>query len=548
MRKLAAALFAVPVLAALYVPVVLRRSVAARIGLALGVGAILGIAAIGIARPSPIAARPPTVVAPLSQAALVGRVETGHQLKGAVTVSFAQAMDAASVAAALRISPATAVDLSWNASGTVLAIAPRDHWAPATYYLVTVGGDALAADGGALGIPARALFTTRPMTNAWIAFAVAGDNAVATDGGFTVTFNRPVDLARAVAAFRIAPAVAGRFDTRGGQDGGSAINFLPNGSLSPGTAYTVSLEGDVPDADGVAIATPAPLAFTTRAAAAVVRFRPLNRTSGVAQGALLSVRFSRAMDRASTQAAFGAWNGHTRIAGKLSWAEGDTVLILDPAAALPYGATIQLRVEATARAADGTVVRGAASVRFTVEPKPIVAARTAGTTSGSAGVKIPTGGSSVGAGTWYAVETYYLKLMNCTRGGGWVTSAGVCSSPGGSGIAPLILSKGISDHVSRPYAQYLVARGICDHFADGTPGDRLRRAGYPGDYRENLGCEDIGNPYASVLGSHLFFQDEKPCGGYCHYANIMSTAMKYVGIGVWVSGARVRLVVDFWQG
>ena len=102
--------------------------------------------------------------------------------------------------------------------------------------------------------------------------------------------------------------------------------------------------------------------------------------------------------------------------------------------------------------------------------------------------------------------------------------------------------------VSRPYAKFLASTGICSHFADGDPGDRLRRAGYPGDYRENIGCRSASNPYASVLGTHLFFQSEKPCGGYCHYANIMSTKMKYVGIGVWVDHGRVRLVVDFWEG
>ena len=84
--------------------------------------------------------------------------------------------------------------------------------------------------------------------------------------------------------------------------------------------------------------------------------------------------------------------------------------------------------------------------------------------------------------------------MNCTRGGGWVTSGGDCSSPGGSGIAPLILSSGISTNVSRPYAKYLVTTGICSHFADGDPGDRLRRAGYAGDYRENIGCRSAAQP------------------------------------------------------
>ncbi len=29
---------------------------------------------------------------------------------------------------------------------------------------------------------------------------------------------------------------------------------------------------------------------------------------------------------------------------------------------------------------------------------------------------------------------------------------------------------------------------------------------------------------------------------------MMSTKMKYVGIGVWVGHGRVRLVIDFWEG
>ena len=50
------------------------------------------------------------------------------------------------------------------------------------------------------------------------------------------------------------------------------------------------------------------------------------------------------------------------------------------------------------------------------------------------------GGSGAVAGSWHAVEAYYLRLMNCTRTGGWVTSGGACSSPGGRNVRPLVLS------------------------------------------------------------------------------------------------------------
>jgi uncharacterized protein YkwD len=144
------------------------------------------------------------------------------------------------------------------------------------------------------------------------------------------------------------------------------------------------------------------------------------------------------------------------------------------------------------------------------------------------------------------VERYYLGLMNCTRTGGWVTSGGSCSSPGGRNVAPLRLDSGISSKVARPYARLLATRGACSHFIGGNPGNRLARAGYT-SYRwaENIGCRS-GNASAAVLGSHLFFQSEKSYSGG-HYVNLMNAAYDRVGIGVWVSSGRVRLVVDFYH-
>ena len=144
------------------------------------------------------------------------------------------------------------------------------------------------------------------------------------------------------------------------------------------------------------------------------------------------------------------------------------------------------------------------------------------------------------------MEAYYLRLMNCTRTGGWVTSTGNCSSPGRPERRRAHAQRRRSAaKVSRPYAKLLATRNICDHFVGGTPGDRLRRAGYT-SYRwgENLGCRS-GNPYSAVLGSHLYFQSEKPYNGG-HYRNLMDARFHQVGIGVWVSGGRVRLVIDFY--
>jgi uncharacterized protein YkwD len=161
----------------------------------------------------------------------------------------------------------------------------------------------------------------------------------------------------------------------------------------------------------------------------------------------------------------------------------------------------------------------------------------------------PSAGGSGGGGPWASAERYYLSLLNCTRGGGLVTASGACSSPGGSGIAPLVLDAGISNTVSRPYAKLLATTGVCSHFDGGNPGDRLRGAGYA-SYRwgENLGCESAPSAMASALGTQLYFQSERswsPPGG--HWVNMMNPAYDRVGIGVWVSGGQIRIVIDFYH-
>ena len=224
------------------------------------------------------------------------------------------------------------------------------------------------------------------------------------------------------------------------------------------------------------------------------------------------------------------------MAGRETWSRDGQTLVFHPKKQLPYGAKVTVSVDRTARSAAGADVGGTTRARFSVVPKPVVDA-----------FGIPTGAAGAVNGSWLAVEQYYLRLMNCTRTGGWVTSSGACSGPGGRDVAPLSLNGSMSARVSRPYARLLATRGACDHFIGGNPGDRLRAAGWTGyNWGENIGCRS-GNPYSAVLGTHLFYQREKPYNGG-HYRNLMNPGFRQVGIGVWVSGGRVRLVIDFYGG
>jgi hypothetical protein len=117
-------------------------------------------------------------------------------------------------------------------------------------------------------------------------------------------------------------------------------------------------------------ASPTPEPTPTPTVPEIVRFRPRGGWSAVSRTAEVSVRFTVAMDRASTQQAFRASADGVDAGGTYRWAEGDTVLVLSPAKAFPYRAVAELSVDGSARSADGIEIHAPGSVTFVVEAKP----------------------------------------------------------------------------------------------------------------------------------------------------------------------------------
>lgn len=538
MRKLAAGLFAVPVLLGIYLAALARSGRGARVGAGLAAGLVIALVAVAVQAPPRTTAVPASAPSPVA-AEVFQAVRTGHPLVAPFRVRFTEPMDPASVAGALRISPDTAVTLSWDGDARVVTLTPVGHWRPGTLYTVIVDRSARSTEGGGLATPLRQVFLTAGAGVAVIAPTRVTGIKARLDSAFRITLDRPLAPSSVETALRIRPNVPGRVVAG---ESPTDVLFVPAEPLAPATTYRLWLEG-LADRDGVPFASVEPIEVRTVSAPRVVRFRPLDKSAKVDRLALLSVRFTQRMNRERTAAAFHVTADGNAVKGTTRWAEDATVLVFRPAVPLPYGARITMTVDDTARSREGAPLDAAASGTFTIEPKPNPRPKPK---PGPTTKPISRPGGGAASGSWRGVESYYLKLMNCTRTGGWVTSTGKCSSPGGRNVAPLALSSGISNKVARPYAKLLATRGLCSHFIGGNPGDRLRRAGFK-SYRwaENLGCRS-GNPYSAVLGSHRYFQSEKPyLGG--HYVNMMNAAYDRAGIGVWVSGGRVRLVVDFYH-
>jgi uncharacterized protein YkwD len=532
---------ALPTIARDRIRALTRAPLAVRFGVGIVLAAFVGAGAIVANGVSTITATPPTPTVQLTRAAFTSVVTTGQSLDEPLTVRFNTPMDRDSVAASLRVVPARDVDLSWDATGRTLTIRPHESWLPDTLHSVTVDPGALAASGTPLAKPARAAFLTRAASSGQIQVTRPRGERVAIDTNFTITFTRPVTAASVAAGLRANPVMDGTITPATWNRDGTSWTFTPRQRLPVNTKFTVTVSG-ARTLDGEVLA-PMTLQLKTVSAPRVVRVRPAAKATGIERSANISVRFNQPMDKATTKAAFSVRVNGKEIKGKISWRGGSKVLSFNPKKTLPYRAKVKVIIADTATSAIGTPINKKTVTTFRVERRPPPPA--ASTAGGGGSIRIGSGGSG-GGGSWAAVERYYLGLMNCTRTGGWVTSSGACSSPGGRNVAPLRLDSGISSHVSRPYARLLATTGQCSHYANGGPDDRLRRAGYTSyNWGENIGCRG-GNPYAAVLASHLFFQSERSYNGG-HYRNLMDSGFSRVGIGVWKSGSTVRLVIDFYH-
>jgi uncharacterized protein YkwD len=502
--------------------------------------ATVGLAALSA--PQPTIATPPSIPVPVASSAHRTDLQAGLAWNAAISIGFSTPMNPASVASSLRVDPATAVDLAWSSDGTTLLVSPRSGWRPGTLHTITVGPGTLAANGSPMTAAVRAAFQTRTASAAVIAPTKFAGAMVSVDSSFELRFDRDVDGAGLSYTVRIDPPVAGTVQ-RVARRTGVSFYFVPESPLAPGTAYRVSLVPSGLDAEASTAQT-ASLAVRTAVIPSVVRMRPVDKSTGVDRGATVSVRFSEPMDQAATKAAFSLTAGDRAVPGAVRFTEGGRVLVFRPSGPLGAGQQVVMTVSTAARSSVGVPLANPVSTTFT----------TFSTTAG--GPRVSTGPGAappppdgfVGAGPWAAMEAYYLTLMNCTRTGGSVASNGACLSPGGRAVAPLWIDSGISANVSRPYAKLLATRGICNHFIGGTPGDRLRRAGYTSwTWAENLGCPSM-SPRKAMIAIQVFFQSERswsPIGG--HYVNLMNPAYDRVGLGMWISSGRVRLVIDFYH-
>jgi hypothetical protein len=579
---------------------------------AVVVVAIAAVGAVSILQlaPKPASAYRSEPVDTGAIARLTAPIVTDLRPTQSAVLQFSVPMDPSSVEQNLSVEPGTAVTLKWSDSGTSVSVIPKGSWEPATFYTITVGTGAHSRTGEPLPRPIRSVILTRPVPTATIAATKISQGSALTSTAFTITFSRAIDVGAVTEVFSIKPAVKGALVASTDATRADRFTFTPTKALKAGTTYVLTFSGPLADEDGLVVSpvprleirTAAPITKVAPSATAgtvaaavespsadptvssdptvepdptasadptaapagtvaptptprverpqVVRFRPRDGWADVSTSQAVSVRFTKPMEHASTQASF-KLSGYDMKKGSFSWWENDTVLVFEPDQPLANGKKYTLSIVPGAVSKDGQPIiigkgKRAVTAVFTVARKPAAANDRPSGRPAEPPVAKPTNDAP-----WLDVEQFALKLLNCTRTGGRIQTDGTCDGYGSGKYSayrpPLKLDSSISSGVARAYAKYQAVRHACNHFLDGDPGDRMARAGYRSPHwAENIGCRPTPTRQA-VINSAIFFQDEQYASYRGHWINLKNPDYDRVGIGVWESGGWVLSVYNFYR-
>jgi uncharacterized protein YkwD len=150
-------------------------------------------------------------------------------------------------------------------------------------------------------------------------------------------------------------------------------------------------------------------------------------------------------------------------------------------------------------------------------------------------------------------EQLGLRMLNCTRTGGWVKADGTCKGRATGTyspyLKPLRLNEGISGVVAFGWASELLKAQVCGHVLPGMPAlpMRLAAAGFEApSFGENVGCSWSSRAASDVvIWAHRAMQAEKSYDGG-HWRNMKNPAYRSVGIGVATIEGRTVVVFDFY--
>ncbi len=325
----------------------------------------------------------PAVALPAALAESVPPLGSELPLDSPITLYFNQAMDRASVEAALD-SPLSG-SLTWLDDST-LSFAPAKPLQPNSLVSLSLGETARSAQGQPLAAPVRLEYQTAGNLELVQRLPAPDINDVDPSSAVVASFSRPVvalgaDPDSLPPAFILQPAAEGR----GEWLNTSTYIFYPQPALLGGETYTVQVDPTLHSTDGSPLGGETDWVFYT-AIPRLLSVSPSPDTPDLRPDSTLELTFNQPMDPASTEAAFSLRTASgENIPGSFSWNDDLTALTFTPAALLGRGLSLELRLGEAALGAGDTPLSDPFIALYDVYPALAVI----GSTPGSGGMVQP---------------------------------------------------------------------------------------------------------------------------------------------------------------
>ncbi len=189
-----------------------------------------------------------------------------------LTLTFSQAVDAASFGDAFSVNPVTGFTVSWDVSSTVATITPASRWSAGSLYTWSVAAACRSQAGVAVERTWTGTFLVQSdATSPGVASVVP---ATLTGGGvlpqgtslsdllfgecIRLTFTEDIDLASLETAFSLSPSVAGTVR----KVSPCVFVFVPSDNWTMGQEYLLAISTDLEDLAGNPLPAPYREVFT----------------------------------------------------------------------------------------------------------------------------------------------------------------------------------------------------------------------------------------------------------------------------------------------
>ncbi|MBN1681120.1 MAG: Ig-like domain-containing protein [Anaerolineae bacterium] len=306
-------------------------------------------------------------------------------LEGAVSFFFDQPMDPEASAAAFEVLPGPVDgEITWSDGNTAMTFTPAAPYERATEYTFTLGMGALSAEGVALEDTFSLTLRTIGYLEVSEVLPADESTAVDTDSIFTVIFNRPVvplvtveDMGDLPHPLTFDPPVEGK----GEWLNTSIYLFTPSRELRGGTEYTVTVTAGLEDATGGILKDDYSWSFATLQPD-VLEISPSDGRNGVLLETDISVRFSQAMDPATTEQAIKVIKvapfedaeeaaAAEPVVGDFDWDDDGREVTFSPVEMLDIESRYLITVDNDiAQSTSGAFLRESASSEFSTVPYP----------------------------------------------------------------------------------------------------------------------------------------------------------------------------------